>query len=74
MDLRQEIKEELQLFDEVYLVTTDDESVNISRADNFVGGEGLDGYICDYLGNVCYPTIDSILDALFDEVEIEGIQ
>ena len=69
---REEIIEELGIFEEVSL-STEDLSIEIAGGDSFVGGTE-DGYICDYLGNVQYSSIESVVDALMDslsELEIE---
>ncbi len=49
---------------DVSIFTKNDDQYQIAPADCFLGGEGMDGYICDALGNVVYSSMKSVLLAL----------
>lgn len=67
--LKKEAIEILRDCDEVKLITKDDEWIDISLAENYLGGEGFDGYICDYLGSVVYSTPERVVNAIFDYID-----
>jgi len=68
-DLRQEAIDELTACESVVLVTSEDQDISIDLAENYVGGEDMEGYMCDYLGNVVYSNEESIVNAIFDYIE-----
>lgn len=44
----------------------------ISRADDWIGGDGMDGYISLVLGNVVYESAESILRQSINFLEADG--
>jgi len=55
---------------------TNGDSMEVGAADCWIGGEGCDGWMCDYLGNTVYSDANSLAEEIFDNLdgaEIESI-
>jgi hypothetical protein len=55
--------------EDVYLITENDERWSIAPADQYVGGEGIEGFISDLLGNVAYSSFENCLNAMIEYIE-----
>ena len=58
---------------------SDDSEYEVGYADCWIGGEGMDGWGCDALGNVLYSSPESLATALVDffaedEITIEEME
>lgn len=67
-----ELINEMQDIDVVRCIMSDGYEFHIGQADYWVGGTD-DGYMCDLIGNIQYPSIDSCVNALFSYMDKNGM-
>ena len=64
--------EELGCYGSVTATLSDGSIAEIATGDYFLGGTD-EGYICDMLGNVQYPTARAVVNAFYNYIESENL-
>jgi hypothetical protein len=73
MVTKQELVEQTGGMDVVHCILTSGDSFDIGTADYWIGGsEGR--FMCDFIGNVEYNTIESCVNALFAYLDKKGLE
>ena len=73
MVTKQELVEQTSGMDVVHCTLTSGDTFDIGTADYWIGGsEGR--FMCDFIGNVEYNTIESCVNALFAYLNKEGLE
>jgi hypothetical protein len=73
MVTKQELIDQLHEQDVIFCALTSDDSFSIGTATYWLGGnEGR--FMCDFIGNIEYNTIEACVNALFAFLDKEGLE
>ena len=61
-NFKQEIIDVLSTDSAAMIYTESENDAVIDRADSYIGGEGVDGWISEMLGNIAYDNIERVVD------------